>query len=329
MSFIDLFDWNKDNFLTYFLLFLPDFDGVVRRSAVINSTEGERDSTSQGSESGSILVEPIEGEGEDPTAVLIGYFESIDSSEFTSPAEEEALALILERISDDRNSVAEEELIDELSLQSSLNICKAMLSILSGRIPEEKRQGRLGPAVLKRWVQETNEVRTYMFYSKPALIEVAAFSSAGIRLQSTFTFDIMIKKILEARQHRQEEEENASSSPPTLINDEADTSDPTPRTTRDITITQEIIKALLERSFMKLFKGAARDYCSMGHKLELPLAKDWMKDVNEKGLFPGYKIVSLHKVGAVGKKIILGLRIVLIFWHLFLMKKKIVLNYGV
>ena len=140
-----------------------------------------------------------------------------------------------------------------------------------------------------------------MFYSKDGLVEIAA-SSVGIRLENRLTFDVLIKKIVEANQRRHGE---------SSLNDET-TAAATPNA-RDMTISQEIIKAVLERSFMKPLKGAARDYCSMGHKLELPLAKDWMREVNVKGLFPGFKIISLHKVGAVGKKIILGQRIVLIF----------------
>ena len=40
----------------------------------------------------------------------------------------------------------------------------------------------------------------------------------------------------------------------------------------------------------------------MGHALELPIGIDWMKDVNEKKMLPGFKIISLHKVGLVSKK---------------------------
>ena len=69
-----------------------------------------------------------------------------------------------------------------------------------------------------------------------------------------------------------------------------------------VTIRQEVIKAMLERSFMRPLKGKSRDYCKMGHKLELPIGIDWMKDVNEKKIFPGFSIVSLHKVGLVSKK---------------------------
>ena len=70
------------------------------------------------------------------------------------------------------------------------------------------------------------------------------------------------------------------------------------------TINQEVVKAVLERSFMKPLKGSNKEHCQMGHKLELPIALDWIKDVNENHAFPGFNftIISLHKVGLVGKK---------------------------
>ena len=40
----------------------------------------------------------------------------------------------------------------------------------------------------------------------------------------------------------------------------------------------------------------------MGHKLELPVGKNWMREANERNLFSSYKIISLHKVGLVSKK---------------------------
>ena len=54
---------------------------------------------------------------------------------------------------------------------------------------------------------------------------------------------------------------------------------------QSVTIRQEIIKAMLTRSFMKPLKGKQKEHCAMGHKLELPIGLDWMRDVNEKNYF--------------------------------------------
>ena len=68
-------------------------------------------------------------------------------------------------------------------------------------------------------------------------------------------------------------------------------------------VIDEVIQAVLKKSFMKHLKGQAREHCQMGHKLELPIGENFMRDVNEnKKLGPGMKIVSLHKVGLVGKR---------------------------
>ena len=56
---------------------------------------------------------------------------------------------------------------------------------------------------------------------------------------------------------------------------------------------------------MKPLKGKGKEHCSMGHSLEIPIAVDWMNDVNEKRLFAhveNVKVLSLHKVGLVSKK---------------------------
>ena len=178
------------------------------------------------------------------------------------------------------------------------------MSLLSGRIPEAKRQRRLGDAMLKKWFLAANDIRMYMFYTKDALIEIAASSGAGVRLASNLSFDAMISKLVGVRTPAVTRRENSRQAiaPSAGPNNDPEQLAPPPAGPDEMNITQEIIKALLSKSFMKPLKGAIRDYCSMGHKLELPLAKDWMTDVNEKNLFPGFKIISLHKVGIVGKK---------------------------
>ena len=54
---------------------------------------------------------------------------------------------------------------------------------------------------------------------------------------------------------------------------------------------------------MKHLKGEAREHCQIGHKLEKPIGINFMREVNEKKkLGEHVKIISLHKVGLVGKK---------------------------
>ena len=54
---------------------------------------------------------------------------------------------------------------------------------------------------------------------------------------------------------------------------------------------------------MKHLKGNLREHCQMGHKLELPIGINFMKDVNEQNaLGNDVRVFLLHKVGLVGKK---------------------------
>ena len=50
-------------------------------------------------------------------------------------------------------------------------------------------------------------------------------------------------------------------------------------------------------------KGKKRDYCSEGHRLELPVGLNWMKDVNEKNEMVEFRIRSLYTGGLVAKKV--------------------------
>ena len=39
-------------------------------------------------------------------------------------------------------------------------------------------------------------------------------------------------------------------------------------------VIDEVIQAVLKKSFMKHLKGQAREHCQMGHKLELPIGEN-------------------------------------------------------
>ena len=53
---------------------------------------------------------------------------------------------------------------------------------------------------------------------------------------------------------------------------------------------------------MPRLKGKARDYCSIGHRMEKPIAPSFMEDVNQRGFIPGASILSFHSAGLVAKK---------------------------
>ena len=266
------------------------------RPPAVGGTEEEDGDAGNREEAGHSQVHTV--------AALCEYFQSMNEGAATFTTErKDALAIILDRLneSDDATTGLPQ---DFFSNSHSSPIRKEMLSLLSGRIPEAKRQRRLGDATLKKWFLAANSIRMYMFYTKDALIEIAASTGAGVRLASNLSFEAMISKLVNATTPAvaRAVDIQAVAPPPGGQNNCPEQLAPPPAGPDEMNITQEIIKALLSKSFMKPLKGAIRDYCSMGHKLELPLAKDWMADVNEKNLFPGFKIISLHKVGIVGKK---------------------------
>ena len=131
-----------------------------------------------------------------------------------------------------------------------------------------------------------------MFYSKDALIEIGA-STFGVRISASSSLDRMVAKLVETLQKNA----GTSSSTGNQNSEGAANSNDT-----ELNIAEEVIKAMLERSFMKPLKGNMREHCQLGHKLELPIARDWMTDLNEKSLFEKRKVVSFHKVGLVSKK---------------------------
>ena len=291
-----------------------------------------------------------------PPTTMIEYFQSISCTSTTggdmissssSADRQEALAIILDRINHDVSTQGETTGISagpaDLFSRSKSKIRKEILDLISGRIPPEKRLARFGEASLKKWLTSTNTYRSYMFFSKQAMIDIAA-SRGGIRLTTALSVDKMVAKLVEIippppssaerghqeggqsgqvatgqeevggegteqhgrrvlagaslqdnnrpQQHNQRRETRTTSTSTELDDENEDV----------MTISKEIVKSILKKSFMKPLKGQARDYCRMGHKLELPIGLDWMKDVNEKKLLPGFKIISLHKVGLVGKK---------------------------
>lgn len=230
---------------------------------------------------------------------MLDYFNSIDPLPLTGHAIE-ALAIIKDRINNDNEMVAERILPAELFTNPSKSgVRKAMTKLLSDRISEADRQQRVGEAALKKWLVSSNTKRSFMYFSKQALLRIAAVEFR-IQLPSTLSIDRMIARLSEiVLQHDQdntstevsneEGRENAVQNAPTRNNDE-------------VSIIQAVTKAILMRSFMKPLKGAQREHCKMGHKLELPIGNDFMKDLNENEMFPGFKIISLHAAGLVGKK---------------------------
>ena len=214
---------------------------------------------------------------------MFEYFNSMADSTFSND-KKEALSIIKDRLNNDTDDGNQFIPID---LLQKTNVVKEMILLIQGRIrPDTDRVRTSGNNLLKKWLKATNSSRLFMFINKNALVRIAAGPPYGMKLRSSETYDVLIEKLVHLENKRNETNNNPVSSAQTR------------------SMEEEIMKALLERSFMRPLKGIAKEHCAMGHKLELPIAIDWMNDVHEKKLFHGYhfKILSLIKAGLVAKK---------------------------
>jgi hypothetical protein len=65
-------------------------------------------------------------------------------------------------------------------------------------------------------------------------------------------------------------------------------------------------KAILEKSFLPHMKGISRDYCSLGHRLEIPILHSWMNTVEDNRDDPmfgfEFEIQAAFTAGLAAKK---------------------------
>lgn len=288
--------------LTFFCLLA--FDGVTDPELTIDDTSDDEGSDDVGGDGGG------DSGGAPKSCYTVGgmvnYFNGLDTNGL--PEEEtEAIAIICDRINNQNGQVAGFVGPPELLGNAKADVRQAIMNKLSERIPENDRKRNNGLAYFKKWLKAKNEARVFMFQTKDALIRIAAETSRGMVLRSQLTYDAMIEKLVEFFKELAgplpdsdsgADQDNDEAAAVAQAQDEA----PHPQSA---SIKQEIIKAQLTRSFMRPLKGVHKEHCEMGHKVELPIALDWIRDVHEKNLFHGFKfkIIALYKVGLVSKKL--------------------------
>ncbi len=241
-----------------------------------------------GDDEGTIVM--IDEEGQDDMTIqsMIGYFESLNKESLDDEVENDAIKTIIDRINYDNNMNERVPVPADLfsSEKSKVTMRKAITKILKNRISTNDRQSRVGESLLKKWFLASNAERLFMFYSKEALIRIGG-QKFNLELPQNLSIERLVKRL--ADKIVQSGTIHNGSSTQQSPNDE-------------MTIIQAISKAILKRSFMKPLKGKIREHCKMGHKLELPIAIEMMNDLNERQVLPGFKVISLHGVGLVGKK---------------------------
>jgi hypothetical protein len=150
----------------------------------------------------------------------------------------------------------------------------SMKLLLTGRIPRNK-QGQCSDALFKKWFTYPNSAREFVFFKSSHLKEM--MKERNLKAVGGNKIDDFIQALGGIRA-------GIESAPP-------------------LEAKQAAIKALLSHSFQKPQKGVIREHCSMGHKLELPILYNWIKETTDR-YYPasGLCVTSAYKVGLAGKK---------------------------
>ena len=143
---------------------------------------------------------------------------------------------------------------------------KSILAILQEHVPALYRKSSTGLIdFLTAWLQQPNSRRNFLFYKTPGLKSV--IEAKGLKLQKgKKTIADMIDLLALSPQQQREQHQAARHGTP---------SDTVLSEPKDL-----VIKAMLEKSFLPHQKGPAPEYCSLGHRLEVPILKSWIDHAN-------------------------------------------------
>lgn len=205
-------------------------------------------------------------------------------------------------LEDIKEVVLENKKKDHIVEGQSARYIKNFLEILCTRISQPMLCQRAIPKNIeaqrkkvKKFLDATPEQREYLFYSKAALIETAKV--LNIRLKSS---DSSVDKIVAVLANPRPAAQTT--------NDTRGREQGCPEGTvvvrQPSTTEEKVIASIFERSFQAHQKGPSREYCSLGHKLELPILFKWVKEIECLRDFPMrfLKIRSAYTAGLVEKR---------------------------
>ena len=163
---------------------------------------------------------------------------------------------------------------------------KQILELLSMHVHEEfRRNGTTKDLV--GWLQQTNPTRNFLFYKAAGLR--ALVQAKGIVLENgRKKSEDMVRALAEGGQPIQVPD-TVTTSVEGGLNFEQEAKD-------------AATKAILEKSFLPHRKGRAREYCSLGHRLELPILNSWVSIINEGECAPGIEIKGAYTTGLAAKR---------------------------
>jgi hypothetical protein len=221
-----------------------------------------------------------ETEDTDEEEEMQSYFNSLNDGSGLSETENAVTRTIVDILGGSTN----------VTVQDNFLFNKAFCQMVFDRIPEEyrdsvpKTQASTSKFYKKFLEAKNNYIRLYLGYSKSGLENMLV--SKGITSKKK-TVDLMIETL--ASYH----ERGLSVHNETPSYEEHD--------------QKATIKNILERSFQQRLKGESREYCSLGHTLELPILKAFVQEVHdaqqESSWHPlnGLRLFSGYSCGLVAK----------------------------
>ena len=170
----------------------------------------------------------------------------------------------------------------------SARVRRTVLSVLSCHVHEQYQKQNPSVKDLVSWMSHKNSARSFLFYKANGLR--ALMDARNLTLtQGPKTAARMIEALAGVpgtattrtdHQNRQDAE--------------------------SITATpakEAAIRAILEKSFLPHQKGKAREYCSLGHKLEIPILKNWVHLTGgEEASFSEISVEGAFTAGLAAKK---------------------------
>ncbi len=197
---------------------------------------------------------------------------------------------------DDCEILPGEAATTEVRNTMSKPVSTAVCALLPLQIQNQAHRKKCTPKELIEWLQMPNSRRKYLFYKGAGLREILKArkikaATGGARKVEDLINTLVAYDKGERGVAGDNSEENSNLPPPSILSPK-----------------DAAVKEVLMKSFQKPHgAGKHREYCSLGHRLELPILKKWIKLVTDRtntagSLVPGLSVEGAYNVGLAAKK---------------------------
>ena len=200
------------------------------------------------------------------------------------------------------SEIEAKEIISNLSARQR----KSISSFLCEHVPQTFRVSTISKKDMILWLMKENATRNYLFYKPAGLkhlmtergIPTTGRGSREKKIEALVSFDMIASSSspndAEENQINSEEIQAPTTCPLAVVEGNSLSE-----------LQEKAVKKILERSFLPHQKGEQRDHCSLGHRLEKPILKNWMK-LFEAGEYysgvEGLEVKSAYTAGLAAKK---------------------------